>query len=907
MKHVFLIDGSGYIFRAFHALPTLTKQDGTPIGAVLGFTNMLLKFLNEEKPDHMVVVFDAGRKNFRNDIFPAYKANRAETPPELIPQFSIIRDVCQAFDVPSIEMEGFEADDLIATYAQEAVKKGAEVTIVSSDKDLMQLVGPHISMLDPMKNRRIQEAEVIEKFGVPPQSVIDVQALAGDKTDNVPGVPGIGVKTAAELILHYKDLETLLEHAHEIKQNKRRELLLSHREDALLSKQLVTLKQDVPVGRSVETFEIAPLNPEKVITFLKDHQFHSLLTRFERLKAASLDRAETIPTTPSSTYELVQDKAALERWITEIVKVGYVAFDTETTSLDAMQAELVGISLSYQLGIACYIPLQHKQKTDLLTQQTSLKQLALQEVLDLLKPILSNPGVLKIGQNIKYDMLILKKYGVDISPVEDTMLLSYLLDGGKHGHGMDELSKLHLDHETIKYTDVVGSGKNQVTFDYVPLETARNYAAEDADITYQLFQILKPRLVAERLSTLYETVEKPLIPVIVDMENAGIQINAVELKKLSHEFSLRLNVLEQEIYQIVGQSFNVASPKQLGEILFDKMGLSGGKKGKTGAYSTSASVLEDLAEQGVEVATKVLQWRQLAKLKSTYADALVNQINPRTGRVHTSYSMATTLTGRLASSDPNLQNIPIRTEEGIKIRQAFIAPPGHKLMSVDYSQIELRLLAHMANIAPLKEAFHQGKDIHVLTASQIFGTPIADVSHEMRRRAKTINFGIIYGISPFGLAQQLGISREEAVKAIQAYLACYPGIQEYMDNIKNEARQKGYVTTLLGRRCHIPGINDKNPVSRAGAERQAINAPLQGSNADIIKKAMIAIPPALKNARLQTRMLLQVHDELIFEVPETEVEMVSLIIKNIMENVVSISVPLIADVGVGHSWADAHS
>ena len=891
---IYLVDGSGYIFRAFHALPPLTRPDGTPIGAVLGFTNMLIKLLKEKNPDYLVVVFDVSRENFRHKIYPAYKANRQETPPELIPQFSLIRQACEAFDVPFIEKEGYEADDLIATYAH---SQPGDVTIVSSDKDLMQLVGGSVRMFDPIKNRLIGVEEVKEKFGVPPQQVIDVQALAGDSTDNVPGIPGIGIKTAAELIQTYGTLENLLTHAHEIKQPKRREALLIHAENARLSKKLVKLKDDVPDTEPLEMFAVKPFHPEKAFAFLKEQNFNALLHRLEKES----------PSAPQGgvDYELIQDSTALKKWIEHIHTLGFVAFDTETTSLDGMEAQLVGVSLATEASKACYIPLGHQGEVrDLLNPGTTPKQIPLNEALALLKPLLEDPTVLKIGQNIKYDALVLKKYEIELSPVDDTMIISYLLEGAQHGHGMNELAKLYLNHETIKYKDVVGAGRNQVTFDKVPLDLALAYAAEDADVTYQLYSLLKPRLLTEQQCTLYETLERPLIPILVDMEYRGLKVDPLVLKKLSHDFGKRLEDIEKQIQDQSGEKFNVASPKQLGDVLFEKLKLPGGKKGKTGAYGTAADILESLSEQGFSIANTLLEWRQLSKLKSTYTDALTRQINPKTGRVHTSYAMAITSTGRLASSDPNLQNIPIRTEEGKKIRSAFLASPGMKLLSVDYSQIELRLLAHMANLPELQQAFKENKDIHIETAAQVFGIPLDQVTAELRQRAKAINFGIIYGISPFGLAVQLGISRENASQYIQTYFKCYPGIQAYMERMKQDAREKGYVTTLLGRRCFIPDIHSRDPNRRGFAERQAINAPLQGGNADIIKKAMIKLDRLFKERNLNAHMLLQVHDELIFEIGDADLEKIEPLIVSTMQSITTLSVPLIVEATVGETWAE---
>lgn len=895
LPQIYLVDGSGYIFRAFHALPPLTRPDGTPIGAVLGFTNMLIKLLKEKNPDYLVVVFDAGRVNYRNDIYPAYKANREETPPELIPQFSLIRQACEAFDVPYVEKEGYEADDLIATYAH---SQPGEVTIVSSDKDLMQLVGKSVRMLDPIKNRLIGAQEVKEKFGVPPEQVIDVQALAGDPTDNIPGVPGIGIKTAAELIQTYGTLENLLVHADEIKQPKRRETLLLHAENARLSKQLVTLKDDVPGAEPLENFAVKPFHQEKAFAFLKEQNFNALMHRLEKENPTALEgKAE---------YELIQRSDSLKSWIDRIHTLGFVAFDTETTSLDGMEAQLVGVSLAVEAGKACYIPLGHRgEERDLLNPTaTHPQQIPMKEALSLLKPLLEDSTVLKIGQNIKYDALVLKKYDIDVTPIDDTMVMSYVLDGAQHGHGMDELAKLHFDYDTLKYKDVVGSGRNQVTFDKVPLEKALHYAAEDADITYKLYSLLKPRLFTEHQCTVYETLERSLIPVLVNMECRGIKVDPLLLKKLSGEFEKRLETIGKHIQEEVGETFNVASPKQLGDILFEKLKLPGGKKGKTGAYGTAADVLESLSEQGFSIADTLLEWRQLSKLKNTYTDTLAQQINPKTGRVHTSYAMTATSTGRLSSSDPNLQNIPIRSEEGKKIRSAFITEPGMKLLSVDYSQIELRLLAHMADLPELQQAFKEEKDIHAETASQVFGVPLTEMTSEIRQRAKAINFGIIYGISPFGLARQLGINRESAAQYIQTYFQCYPGIQVYMERMKNDARERGYVTTLLGRRCFVPDIHSKDPNRRNFAERQAINAPLQGGNADIIKKAMIQLSRLFKEKNLEAHMLLQVHDELIFEISEKDLERVKALIVNTMQSIVCLSVPLIVEANVGDNWAE---
>ena len=929
-RHLYLVDGSGYIFRAFFALPPMTRADGTPTNAVFGFTNMLLKLVEDAKADadadYLAVFFDTARKSFRTDLYPDYKANRPEAPEALVPQFPLIREATRALGLPSIEMAGFEADDLIATHARAAAARGVTVTIVSSDKDLMQLVGDGIAMLDPMKNRRIGPEEVREKFGVGPEKVVDVQALAGDSSDNVPGVPGIGVKTAAQLIQDYGDLDSLLERAGEIKQPKRRENLITHANLARLSRELVTLRDDVPVAERLEDFALRDPDPKVLTDFLQEQGFQKILSRVASRfpSAAGAPSSGTAPAPTETNYALVQTRAALETWIAEARELGTVAVDTETTSLNAMRARLVGVSLSTAPGHACYIPLGHRtaRRQGQLAlgdepaeagDEATPAQIPMDEALALLKPLLEDPAVLKIGQNLKYDMLVLSRpeHGaIAITPVDDTMLLSYVTEGGLHGHGMDALAELHLGYQTIKFSEVAGRGRDQITFDLVPLDKALDYAAEDADITLRLHRVLKPQLIADHLVTVYETLERPLIPVLVAMERAGVAVDRDELERLSRDFAARMATLEDEIHRLAGHDFNIGSPKQLGEVLFDEMGLAGGKKGKTGAYATGAGVLESLAQQGHDLPARVLDWRQLAKLKSTYADALVAEIHPQTGRVHTSYAMAATSTGRLASSDPNLQNIPVRTEEGRKIRRAFVAAPGHRLVSLDYSQIELRLLAHVADIAALKDAFRAGLDIHALTASEVFGVPVEGMDPMVRRRAKAINFGIIYGISAFGLANQLGLSRSEAQDYIDAYFARFPGIRAYMDKTKVAAREQGFVTTPFGRRCHMPGINDKNPNRRNFAERAAINAPLQGGAADIIKRAMIRVPEALEGAGLAARMLLQVHDELMFEVPEAEVAETIAVVSAVMENaprpaLVS-DIPFPVDAGSGDNWADAH-
>jgi DNA polymerase-1 len=924
-KHLFLVDGSGFIFRAYFAgmasrQRQMTRSDGTPTNAVYVYTRMMLKLIDDTEADYVAVIFDRARKTFRNDIYPEYKAHRPDPPEDLIPQFQLVRDATEAMNVPAVSMENFEADDLIATYARQAAERGMEVTIVSSDKDLMQLVDGRITMFDAMKNKVIGPDDVVEKFGVGPDRVVDVQSLAGDSTDNVPGIQGIGIKTAAELINQYGDLDTLLARAEEIKQPKRREKLIEQADMARISRELVTLKQDVPVERSIDEFKKIKPDPKVLLGFLEEQEFKSLIPTVAaklgvEAPTPAIEGAAAADVPPAENeYELVQDIAALAGWIAAADKAGVVAFDTETTSLDSMRAELVGFSLSIEPGRACYVPVAHKspgsgETGDLLSGASAApppKQIGIEDALAALKPLLADPSVLKIGQNIKYDMQVLARYGLEIAPIDDTMLLSYVLEGGLHGHGMDELAREHLAIETVKFKDVVGTGKAQVTFDYVELENARDYAAEDADVTLRLHRLLKPRLARDHMVSVYETLERPLVPVLNAMEREGIKVDAKELKRLSADFAKRMADLETEIHGLAGREFNVGSPKQLGEILFDEMSLSGGKKGKTGAYATGADVLEGLAAEGHDLPARVLDWRQLAKLKSTYTDALVEAINPQTGRVHTSYAQAATTTGRLSSTDPNLQNIPVRTEEGRKIRNAFVADAGHVLLSADYSQIELRLLAHVAGIEALRQAFLDGQDIHAITAAQVFGVPIEGMDPMVRRNAKAINFGIIYGISAFGLARQLGISNGEARDYIDAYFEKYPGIKAYMETTKKKARDTGYVTTLFGRKCHMRGINDKNPNMRGFAERAAINAPIQGGAADIIKRAMIRLPGALAEAKSKARMLLQVHDELVFEVPEAELAETTALVKKVMEGAAHLDVPLVVDTGHGQNWGEAH-
>jgi len=948
--HLYLIDGAGYLFRAYHALPPLTRPDGTPVNAVLGFCNMLDKLLGDLDhgrqagnggPTHLAVVFDAGRYTFRNRIYEAYKANRPEPPEDLIPQFALVREASRAFHLPTIELADYEADDVIATYARKARERGMQVTVVSSDKDLMQLVGGGVEMLDPIRQRRIGEAEVRERFGVGPERVVDVQALAGDATDNVPGVPGIGVKTAAELINAYGDLDGLLARVDEIRQPKRRQTLQENAEKARLSRELVRLKDDVPDLPPVDELLVRPRDVERLVAFLQENGFKALtaklLSRVGSATAVALAPAPGGGTAvtlaqatvvlpeeppPGRDYVTVTELEALDVWIAEAERAGIVALDTETTSLAGMRAELVGLSLSVRPGSACYIPVGHRAPD----RQASLDlgggaapagngaaggdgaphQLALADVLARLRPLLANPGVLKVGQNLKYDQLVLSRYDVEVAPVDDTMLISYVLEGGLHGHGMDELSELHLGIKPIAFKEVAGSGRDRVTFDLVPIDRATEYAAEDADITLRLHRLLKPRLVAERFATVYETLERPLAPVLLAMERAGIKVDRAELQRLSADFQRKAEALETEIHALAGGPFNIGSPKQLGEILFERMSLAGGRKTKTGAYSTDADVLEALAAQGHDLPARVLDWRLVTKLRSTYTDALQAEIHPETGRVHTCFSMASTSTGRLASTDPNLQNIPIRTEEGRRIRRAFVAEPGNLLISADYSQIELRVLAHIADIDGLKQAFRDGIDIHALTASQVFGVPVEGMDPMVRRSAKAINFGIIYGISAFGLAANLGIPQREAQAYIEAYFARYPGIRAYMERTRQQARQQGFVTTLYGRRCHTPGINDKNPARRGFQERAAINAPIQGTAADIIRRAMVKVPPALAREGLAARMLLQVHDELVFEVPAAEAEATAAVVKRIMEHAAHLDVPLVVDTGIGPNWDEAH-
>ena len=937
-----LIDGSAYIFRAFHALPPMNRKDGTPVNAVYGFTNMVMKLVDDLRPEHAIVVFDHARENFRNDIFPEYKANRGETPEELIPQFPLIRDATRALNLPMAEVPGFEADDLIAAYTREGLAQGMTVVIVSSDKDLMQLIRPGVTMLDPMKQKTIGADEVMERFGVTPDKVVDIQALAGDSIDNVPGVPGIGVKTAAELINTFGDLDALLDRAAEIKQPKRRDNLIAHADMARLSRELVRLDDQAPLPMSLAETAHQPYEKNVLAEFLEAQNFNRLLTRIGATPTASSEPSAPI-TIPQSAaagsseppklaavdqdYELVTTAESLARWMAEAKQAGVVAVDTETTSLNAAQALLVGISLATAPGRACYIPLRHgKAKIEAQgtldlggdddAAATALieGQIPIDTAFEMLRPLFADDAVLKVGHNLKYDSHVLSRAingGFTVAPIDDTMCLSFVLDAGaRSGHKLDDLAQDHLQHTMIPYSEVCGKGTAKITFDAVTPQDALAYAAEDADMTLRLWLMLKPRLAQEGKTRVYERLERPLISVLAQMEAEGIKVDRQALKTMSVNFAEILSRLEGEIHALAGEEFNIGSPKQLGEILFEKMALQGGKKSKTGAWSTNADVLDELAAAGVEIAEKVLEWRQIAKLKSTYADALVDSILAETGRVHTSFSMVGASTGRLSSSDPNVQNIPIRTAEGRQIRTAFVAASGCQLISADYSQIELRLVAHVAGESGMIEAFRNGVDIHARTASEVFGVPLADMDGETRRRAKAINFGIIYGISAFGLARQLGISRGEASDYIKAYFQNFPGIRDYMEHAKAAARDNGYVETLFGRRIYISGFDGGNQAMRGFAERQAINAPIQGSAADIIKRAMIRLPAALDAAGITADMLLQVHDELIFEAPSDQAAAAKDLITSVMQAaaspVLDLSVPLVAEAGIANSWADAH-
>ena len=916
--HFYLIDGSGYIFRAYYALPPLTrKSDGMPTGAVSGFCNMLFKLLedsksnsNKDKPTHFAVIFDSARKNFRNEIYYDYKANRSETPDDLAPQFEYIRKSVEAFNLPSIELINYEADDLIATYSEQILKEGAKVTIISSDKDLMQLFKKNIRIYDPMKNKFISNEDIDKKFGVSPEKVIDVQALAGDSSDNVPGVPGIGVKTAAELINQYGTLENVLKKAGEIKQNKRREMLLENKDKAIISKKLVTLKKNVPVEKKITEFELKNIDKEKLYNFLREMEFNRLLSSvistygdisFLKEKDSSV-KNQNYSKINKKNYELIEEEDDLNSWLKEAEEFGEIAIDTETSSLDPHQANLVGISLSTKIGKACYVPIGHAEGNNL--QEIS--------VIKMLKPILEDTSIKKIGQNIKFDYIVLYHRGIDMNSMEDTMLMSYVLDAGKNRHNMDTLSEIHLHHKTISFKDLVGTGKKQINFSAVNINNAQDYAAEDADITFRLYKIFLNNLKSEKLTNIYEIFEKPLIKILALMEIKGIKLDKNFLKSLSVKFDKKIKLLENEIFKISKKEFKIGSTKQLGEVMYNEMKISSLKKTKKGSFATSATVLEDLAFRGHKLPKLVLDWRQVTKLKNTYSDSLIEHINLKTKRVHTSFLLAATTTGRLASSDPNLQNIPIKSDDGKDIRKAFIAEENFLLISADYNQIEMRILADLADVKELKKAFKNNEDIHSLTASQVFNVSIKKVDSDMRRKAKTINFGIIYGISQYGLAKQIGVSNVEAEDFLKSYFLKFPEIKDYMESTIKFCRKSGYVSNIFGRRTHITGINDKNFNIRNFQERAAINAPIQGSASEIMRLAMIRINRKFEGIKkLKCNILLQIHDELIFEVIEEEVNNYSKIIKDEMSSVKdsdlhSFSLPLSVDINVGDNWGDLH-
>ena len=916
--HFYLIDGSGYIFRAYYALPPLTrKSDGLPTGAVNGFCNMLFKLLedsksenNLQKPTHFAVIFDAARKTFRNEIYSDYKANRSDPPEDLAPQFEYIRKSVIAFNLPSVDLINYEADDLIATYTQQILEKGAKVTIVSSDKDLMQLYKKDVRIFDPMKNKFITPEDINNKFGVDSKKVIDVQALAGDSSDNVPGVPGIGVKTAAELINKYGTLEKLLDKAHEIKQNKRRETLIENKDKAIISKKLVTLKKDVPIKISLKDFKLQEIDKDKLYKFLREMEFNRLLSSVistygePKLSSQNIDSnaKEKQQTISKKNYYLIKDINEIDKWLQEAEEAGELAIDTETSSLDAHQADLVGISLCTKIGKACYIPISHKSKGCL------KKELVIKK----LKPLLEDKSVKKIGQNIKFDFIVLYKQGIKMSSMEDTMLMSYVLDAGKNRHNMDTLSEIHLSHKTISFKDLVGTGKKEINFSDVELDRAMEYAAEDADITYRLYKIFNKNLKLEKLTNIYEIFEKPLIEILAFMEINGIKIDSKFLKDLSLKFEKKIKNLEKEIFKLSKKEFNIGSPKQLGEIIYNELKIAVLKKTRKGSFATSASVLEDLAFKGHELPKLILDWRQVSKLKNTYSDALTEHININTNRVHTSFLLAATTTGRLASSNPNLQNIPIKSEEGKEIRKAFIAEKGFTLISADYNQIEMRILADLADVKELKKAFKNNEDIHSLTASQVFNLDIKKIDQDTRRKAKAINFGIIYGISQYGLAKQIMVSNNEAADFLNSYFLKFPEIKDYMNSTINFCRKSGYVNNIFGRRSHINGINDKNYNVRNFQERAAINAPIQGSASEIMRLAMIRLAKKFKDlTNIQSKILLQIHDELIFEVPNTELKKISSIIKEEMTSVVSsdlhsFSIPLTVDINSGDNWGILH-
>ena len=916
--HFYLIDGSGYIFRAYYALPPLTrKSDGLPVGAVTGFCNMLFKLLedsksddNLQKPTHFAVIFDSARKNFRNEIYSDYKGNRSEAPDDLVPQFEYIRKSVIAFNLPSVELINYEADDLIATYTEQILKKGAKVTIVSSDKDLMQLYKKDVRLYDPMKNKFITSKDVIDKFGVDPKKVIDVQSLAGDSSDNVPGVPGIGIKIAAELINKYDTLEKLLDKAHEIKQNKRRETIIENKEKAIISKKLVTLKKDVPIKEKIEEFRFKEIDKDKLYKYLREMEFNRLLSSVistygePDLSVKNIDfySKEEQKSISEKNYYLIKNEKEIDKYIQEAEESGELAIDTETNSLDAHQADLIGISLSTKIGKACYIPIGHKSD-DCLKKEAVIKKL---------KPLLEDSSVKKIGQNIKFDFIVLYKHGVKMNSMEDTMLMSYVLDAGKNRHNMDTLSKIHLNHKTITFKELVGTGKKEINFRDVELDKAMKYAAEDADITYRLYKIFHKNLKLEKLTNIYEIFEKPLIEILAFMEINGIQIDSKFLKNLSEKFEKKIKSLEKEIFTISKKEFNIGSPKQLGEIIYNELKIAVLKKTRKGSFATSASVLEDLAFKGHKFPQLILEWRQVSKLKNTYSDSLPGHINPSTKRVHTSFLLAATTTGRLASSNPNLQNIPIKSEDGKDIRKAFIAEKGFTLISADYNQIEMRILADLADVKELKKAFKNNEDIHSLTASQVFNIDIKKVDQDYRRKAKTINFGIIYGISQYGLAKQIMVSNIEAEEFLNSYFLKFPEIKHYMNATIKFCRKTGYVNNIFGRRTHINGINDKNYNIRNFQERAAINAPIQGSASEIMRLAMIRLGKKFKSLKdTKSKILLQIHDELIFEVLNSEVKAMTKIIKDEMSSVTKsdlhlFSTPLTVDINIGDNWGILH-
>ena len=927
MKQLVLVDGSGYIFRAYYALPRMNRSDGTPVNAVFGFCNMLLKLLEDTQRDNggdvgFAIIFDAARKTFRNEIYPNYKANRSEPPDDLIPQFEIIKNMPEAFNIASIQYPGFEADDLIASYAKLAHEKGIKTTVVSSDKDLMQLLNNNIKIFDPIKRKELGKKEVFEKFGVEVEKVIDVQALAGDQSDNVPGVPGIGIKTAALLINQYGNLENLLQRCSEIKQEKRRKALEENKDLAIISKKLVTLKDDISLPVKIEEFAFKPMKIEILVDFLDQMEFSRIKSQVLKKYGNSIEtvsqKNEDFVSSDSkknlapkrievkkNNYKLITDVSQLKDWIKLIDYKGYVSIDCETNSLNVMEASIIGFSMSIEDSISCYIPLNHKSE-----EGKSLNQIQINDFCAIVKPILEDPAILKIGQNLKYDLIILKRLQISCQNYDDTMLMSYVLNSGKHKHGLDELSKIYLNHETSKFSDVTKIKNKKVTFDFVDFESALDYAAEDADVTFRLWEIFKQKLIKEDLYQFYFYIEKPLVNIIINMEIVGMKIDSEILKKLSIKFKLKISEIEKSIYKISGEHFNVGSPKQLGQILFEKMNLPYGKKGKSGNYQTDVNILEKLRNENFLIANKTLEWRQFNKLLTTYCDGLISRENLVTKRIHTSFGMASTITGRLSSNDPNLQNIPIKTSEGKAIREAFVAKPGCKIVSIDYSQIELRILAHVADIKSLKNGFKNNQDIHSITAMDVFQVKQDDVTQELRRRAKTINFGIIYGISPYGLANQLDITNSEAKDYIEKYFSQYPGIKSYMNETIQDCRSKGYVETPFGRKIFIPFINDKVVLRRNFGERSSINAPIQGGAADMIKRAMIKIFDYINTENINTKMILQVHDELLFEVPENELSFIPRKIADIMEKayepMIDFSVPIKADIGYGKSWSESH-